>query len=134
MIQWYKKVVLENYANFNGRARRAEFWWYTLANIIMAVIAMTLDSVLGTNIEPLPYGYVYMIYALAVFLPGLAVGVRRLHDVGKSGWFYFIILVPIIGAIWLLVLFVTEGQHGENQYGPDPKNENDEINQIGSNE
>ena len=52
MIQWYKKVVLENYANFNGRSRRAEFWWYTLANIIMAVIAMTLDSVLGTNIEP----------------------------------------------------------------------------------
>lgn len=134
MIQWYKKVVLENYANFNGRARRAEFWWYTLANVIMAIIAMTLDSVLGTNIEPLPYGYVYIIYGLAVFLPGLAVGVRRLHDVGKSGWFYFIILVPIIGAIWLLVLFATEGQHGENQYGSDPKNENDEINQIGSNE
>lgn len=61
MIQWYKKVVLENYANFNGRARRAEFWWYTLANVIMAIIAMTLDSVLGTNIEPLPYGYVYII-------------------------------------------------------------------------
>jgi uncharacterized membrane protein YhaH (DUF805 family) len=134
MIQWYKKVVLENYANFNGRARRAEFWWYTLANVIMAIIAMTLDSVLGTNIEPLPYGYVYIIYGLAVFLPGLAVGVRRLHDVGKSGWFYFIILVPIIGAIWLLVLFATEGQHGENQYGSDPKNENDEINQIGTNE
>ena len=134
MIQWYKKVVLENYANFNGRARRAEFWWYTLANVIMAIIAMTLDSVLGTNIEPLPYGYVYIIYSLAVFLPGLAVGVRRLHDVGKSGWFYFIILVPIIGAIWLLVLFATEGQHGENQYGSDPKNENDEINQIGTNE
>jgi uncharacterized membrane protein YhaH (DUF805 family) len=134
MIQWYKKVVLENYANFNGRARRAEFWWYALANIIMAIIAMTLDSVLGTNIEPLPYGYAYIIYSLAVFLPGLAVGVRRLHDVGKSGWFYFIILVPLIGAIWLLVLFFTEGQHGENQYGPDPKNENDEINQIGTNE
>ena len=134
MIQWYKKVVLENYANFNGRARRAEFWWYALANVVVAIIAMTLDSVLGTNIEPLPYGYVYIIYSLAVFLPGLAVGVRRLHDVGKSGWFYFIILVPIIGAIWLLVLFATEGQHGENQYGSDPKNENDEINQIGTNE
>lgn len=130
MIQWYKKVVFENYANFNGRARRAEYWWFILMNIILAIVAIMLDGLLGTNIEPLPYGYIYIAYAIAVFIPGLAVAVRRLHDVGKSGWFYFIILIPIIGAIWLLVLFATEGEKGENQYGPDPKG-GDDISQIG---
>ena len=121
MINWYKKVVLENYANFNGRARRSEYWYFALMNLIILVIAAVLDSVLGFNFAPLPYGYLYVLVALATFIPGLAVAVRRLHDVGKSGWFYFIVLIPIIGAIWLLVLFFTEGNHGENQYGPDPK-------------
>lgn len=130
MIEWYKKVVFQNYANFNGRARRAEYWWFVLMNIIIAIIAVVLDGLLGTNIEPLPYGYIYLAYVLAVLLPSIAVAVRRLHDVGKSGWFYFIALIPIIGAIWLLVLFATEGERGENQYGPDPKG-GDEIGQIG---
>ncbi|MEO5777960.1 MAG: DUF805 domain-containing protein [Flavobacterium sp.] len=84
MINWYKKVVLENYANFNGRARRSEYWYYTLMNLILIIIAAVLDSALGTNFAPLPYGWIYMAYALAVFLPGLAVCVRRLHDVGKK--------------------------------------------------
>jgi uncharacterized membrane protein YhaH (DUF805 family) len=69
---------------------------------------------------------------LASFIPGLAVAVRRLHDVGKSGWFYFIALIPLIGAIWLLVLFFTEGHKGENQYGSDPKSSGEEINNIGA--
>jgi len=125
MIEWYKKVVFENYANFNGRARRSEYWYFILGNVILAIAAMVLDNVLGLAIAPLPYGYIYLLFALATFLPGLAVAVRRLHDVGKSGWFYFIILIPLIGAIWLLVLFCTEGDHGENQYGPDPKRLND---------
>ena len=68
---------------------------------------------------------------MATFLPGLAVAVRRLHDVGKSGWFYFIVLIPLIGAIWLLVLFFTEGNKGDNEYGPDPKGVGEEINEIG---
>ena len=121
MIDWYKKVVFENYANFNGRARRSEYWYFALMNLIILVIATVLDSVLGFNFAPLPYGYLYVLVALATFIPGLAVAVRRLHDVGKSGWFYFIVLIPIVGAIWLLVLFFTEGNKGENQYGSDPK-------------
>ena len=129
MFNWYKKVVFENYANFNGRARRSEYWYFALVNLITLVIATVLDSTLGFNFAPLPYGYLYVLVALATFLPGLAVAVRRLHDVGKSGWFYFIVLIPIIGAIWLLVLFFTEGNKGENQYGPDPKGE--EISEIG---
>lgn len=132
MIQWYKKVVFENYANFNGRARRAEYWWFVLMNIILAIVAMVIDGMLGTNFDPLPYGYFYFGYALAVFIPGLAAAVRRLHDLGKSGWFIFIALIPIIGSIWLLVLLCSDGQQGENQYGPDPKAEGAEINEIGN--
>ena len=76
--------------------------------------------------------FLYLIYVLAVFIPSLAVAVRRLHDVGKSGWFYLISLIPLIGGIWLLILFVTEGDKGPNQYGPDPKAPNsEEINEIG---
>lgn len=134
MIDWYKKVVFENYANFNGRARRSEYWYFALMNIIITIVLTVLDSVLGLNFEPLPYGYLYFIYMIAILIPSLAVAVRRLHDVGKSGWFYFIALIPIIGAIWLLILFCTEGNQGENDYGPDPKDNGSEIHEIGNNE
>ena len=130
MINWYKKVVLENYSNFNGRARRSEYWYFALVNIIVLIVAAVLDNLLGINFDPLPYGYIYFAYALAVFVPGLAVSVRRLHDVNKSGWFYLIVLIPLIGAIWLLVLFFTEGDKAANQYGEDPKG-NNELDQIG---
>ncbi|MFM2230889.1 MAG: hypothetical protein RL607_2147 [Bacteroidota bacterium] len=120
MINWYKKVVFENYANFSGRARRSEYWYYTLMNIILAVVMMILDKTLGTNFEPLPYGYLYMIYALAVLVPGLAVAVRRLHDVGKSGWFFLVVLIPLVGPIWLLVLLCTDSVD-DNNWGENPK-------------
>lgn len=131
MLNWYKKVMFENYANFKGRARRSEYWFFVLTYFIIAIIAVMIDGGLGLNFAPLPYGYVYMLVALAHLIPSLAVAVRRLHDVGKSGWFYFIILIPLIGAIWLLVLFFTEGVQGENEYGPDPKGVGEEINEIG---
>jgi uncharacterized membrane protein YhaH (DUF805 family) len=134
MIEWYKKVVFENYANFNGRARRSEYWYFALTSIIIFIIAMILDNVLGIAFDNIGYGPIYITFALATLLPGLAVTVRRLHDVGKSGWFYFIVLIPFIGSIWLLVLFCTEGDQGTNSYGPDPKNEFDEINEIGTTE
>lgn len=134
MIEWYKKVVFENYANFSGRARRSEYWYYTLANTILAILAMILDNVAGLAFGNIGYGPLYSVIALGTIIPGLAVLVRRLHDVGKSGWFFFIILIPIIGSIWLLVLLCTEGESGTNQYGPDPKNEFDEINEIGETE
>lgn len=82
---------------------------------------MILDNLSGLANPELGYGVIYGLYVLMVFIPGLSVTVRRLHDVGKSGWMYFIILIPIIGAIWLLVLLVSEGDRGTNQYGPDPK-------------
>ncbi len=89
---------------------------------------------LPNGIQAFPYGYVYAIYGLAVLLPSLGVSIRRLHDVGKSGWFLLIALIPLIGAIWLLVLFCTDSQAGVNKYGPNPKDFGnvDEIDEIGS--
>ena len=124
-MKWYLKV-LNNYATFSGRARRSEFWFFALFNMMFAILAMVIDNILGTTLDmgygvTLPYGYIYSIYAIAVVIPGLAVAVRRLHDVGKSGWMYFVILIPIIGAIWLLVLFFTDSQAGSNKWGQNPK-------------
>ena len=113
--------VLKQYADFSGRARRSEYWYFALFNVIFAICAMILDNVLGLAFAGIGYGPLYLIYALATFIPGVAVAVRRLHDVSKSGWMYFIILIPIIGAIWLLVLLFTESQQGENKWGPNPK-------------
>ncbi|MEU2390183.1 DUF805 domain-containing protein [Streptomyces sp. NPDC007369] len=107
--------VLKKYTVFSGRARRQEYWMFTLFNVLALIIVAVVDSAIGT------YPLLYAIYALAVFLPSLAVGVRRLHDLGKSGWWLLISLVPLVGGIWLLVLMVTAGQPQPNQYGPDPK-------------
>ena len=119
-MNWYLKV-LKQYADFSGRARRKEYWMFALFNFIFLIVALILDNILGTTAGELPYGVFYFLYALVVLIPGLAVAVRRLHDVGKSGWMILIALIPIIGAIWLLVLMVTDGNPGENQYGPNPK-------------
>ncbi len=137
MIEWYKKVVFENYANFKGRARRSEYWYFALANgiisfslIIIGVIVGTLfgDAVTGGII-----GYALVIlYSLATLFPSLGVLVRRLHDVGKSGWFYFVSLIPLAGPIWILILLCTDGDYGSNDYGSDPKNQVEEINEIGN--
>lgn len=120
-MEWYLKV-LRNYANFSGRARRMEYWMFVLFNVIFAIILMVLDNVLGINYDSeILYGPLYTIYALAIIIPSLAVLVRRLHDIGKSGWWFFISLIPLVGAIWLFVLIVTDSQPGENQWGPNPK-------------
>ncbi|QOW09224.1 DUF805 domain-containing protein [Kaistella flava (ex Peng et al. 2021)] len=133
-MKWYLKV-LRQYADFSGRARRTEFWMYALFNMIFAITAAVLDNILGLKFnEQIPYGFIYLLYGLATFIPGLALAVRRLHDVGKSGWFYFIAFIPIIGAIWLLILFVTEGTPGSNLYGVNPKENFNEINEIGVNQ
>jgi len=123
-MNYYLKV-LQNYATFSGRARRSEFWYFALFNLIFAILAMVLDRVLGTTFKmggvEMYYGYIYLLYVLVMFIPGLAVSVRRLHDVGKSGWMYLIVLIPIIGAIWLLVLFFTDSNTESNKWGENPK-------------
>jgi len=119
-MNWYLKV-LKQYADFQGRARRKEYWMFVLFNLIFAFIAMYLDRIIGTTMGGLPYGVIYMLYGLAVLIPSLAVGVRRLHDIGKSGWMLLVSLIPFVGVIWLIILFVTDSNPGENQYGANPK-------------
>jgi uncharacterized membrane protein YhaH (DUF805 family) len=118
-MSWYIEV-LKKYATFSGRARRKEYWMFVLFNIIFSIVATVIDNLLGTTQES-GYGILSSIYSLAVLVPGLAVSVRRLHDIGKSGWWLLIALIPLIGAIWLLVLTVTDSQPGDNEYGPNPK-------------
>ena len=115
-MNWYIKV-LKNYAVFSGRARRKEYWMFVLFNFIFALAA----SLIGI----FTFGVVYILYGLAVLVPTLAVAVRRLHDIGKSGWYWFIILIPLAGPIWFLVLMCTDSQPGDNKYGPNPKEKED---------
>jgi uncharacterized membrane protein YhaH (DUF805 family) len=113
-MYWYLKVW-KQYADFSGRARRQEYWMFFLFNSIFAAVLYLLGGLWSG------FSVLYILYTLAVFIPGLAVLVRRLHDIGKSGGWFFIVFVPIIGFIWLLVLLVTEGNADDNQYGKDPK-------------
>ncbi|WP_299679263.1 DUF805 domain-containing protein [uncultured Dokdonia sp.] len=123
-MEWYLKVVRDNYANFDGRARRQEYWMFVLFNLLIT-LALYIPVIIGAAMESPTIMYIgiglVVIYALAVFVPSLAVVVRRLHDQGKSGWHYFIAFIPLIGGIWMLILMATEGTHGPNQYGEDPK-------------
>lgn len=124
IMNWYLKV-LRQYADFSGRARRKEYWMFTLFNTIFLIVAIIVDNVIKLTLPGvLPYGILYFICAFAVLIPGLAVSVRRLHDVGKSGWMILISLIPIVGSIWLLVLLVTESDPYENAYGQNPKSGN----------
>lgn len=114
-------AVKKKYATFTGRARRSEYWYYVLFTFIVFIVAMILDSVLGLSIEGSPYGVLYCLCCLALILPGLGVAIRRLHDIGRSGWWLLISLVPLIGAIVLLVFACTDSQPQDNKYGPSPK-------------
>ena len=132
-MKWFIKV-LKQYADFSGRARRKEFWMFALFFMIFAYGTIVLDMKLGTTFKPTSEYYfghfrgnyvgggaISFIYCMALIVPYVAVGVRRLHDIGKSGWYYFAALVPVIGWIILLVWFCKDGQVGENEYGLNPK-------------
>jgi len=116
-MNWYLEV-LKKYAVFNGRARRAEYWWFFLFSVIISIVLSVID---GFITGPQGIGILGLIYSLAVLIPSIAVGIRRLHDTGRSGWWLLISFVPLIGAIVLIVFFVLDSQPGENQYGPNPK-------------
>ena len=131
---------LRKYATFSGRARRKEYWLWFLFYLVGAIVVMYLDTALGLAPEPQTVsefgdgtaavgvsfqgGILTWIFIAAMFIPNLAVGIRRLHDTGKSGWWLLIGLVPLIGAIVLIVFFVQSGTPGPNEYGPDPKGAN----------
>jgi uncharacterized membrane protein YhaH (DUF805 family) len=108
------KSVFNQYAGFSGRARRSEYWWFYLFTIIAYVVAAIVDAVIGV---PAASGILF----LGLIIPTLAVSVRRLHDTGRSGFWLFIGLIPLVGAIILLVFTVQDSQPGTNEYGPLPK-------------
>ncbi len=114
----YYLSVLKKYAVFNGRASRSEYWYFFLFNAIISSVLALLVVVPKIG---LLFALIRIIYVLAVIIPSLAVSIRRLHDIGKSGWWYFIIFIPFVGAIWLLVLYVVDSSPGDNKYGPNPK-------------
>ncbi len=116
MIDWFKKG-LRNYTNFSGRARRKEFWYFNLAQFILLIIASVLDSVIFNSETSL----FYFLVALSLFLPSLAVGIRRLHDTSRSGWWLFISLIPLIGTIILIVFLASDTKYETNQWGPPAK-------------
>lgn len=116
-MSWYM-TVLKRYAEFEGRASRSEFWYFTLFNIIAFVVAGILDGVLAGLFGGMPV--LTVIYALGTLIPSIAVAIRRLHDTGRSGWWYLLGLVPLLGLV-LIVFFVFDSQPGENQYGANPK-------------
>ena len=110
LINWWKVVVLERFAQFTGRAGRAEFWWFTLANFIVSTVLALLGQ------ASVIFSILSAIYGLAVLIPSLAVAIRRLHDTNRSGWWLLIILVPLAGIIILIVFYATEGTPGPNEH------------------
>ncbi|MBV7508948.1 DUF805 domain-containing protein [Bacillus sp. sid0103] len=113
-MEWFMKV-LKDYAIFSGRARRKEYWMFHLVNVVIGLVLVILS-----NISVL-FAIITGLYYLAIFIPSLAVTVRRLHDTGKSGAWFLISFVPLVGGIILLIFTCTDSQPVDNQYGPNPK-------------
>ena len=132
-MKWYLKVMRCNYPNFSGRARRKEYWMFTLFFFLITVVIYFLFALLAffmagdlinlMNIEwvPVVLGFSTIIYFLIHLIPSIAVTVRRLHDTGKSGWLYLLTIIPYIGSLIIFIFTVIEGDKGDNKYGPDPK-------------
>jgi uncharacterized membrane protein YhaH (DUF805 family) len=119
-----KPYSASDYTGFSGRARRKEYWWFFLVSLIIVVALITIGDLARLpmiRIGPFRPRIPNLIYALAVLSPTIAVGFRRLHDTGRSGWWWLLSLVPVIGQIVLLVLYAADGDAGDNKYGPDPK-------------
>ena len=117
----YFLYCLQHYADFNGRARRSEYWYFVLFNFIVSILIGLLLGVIAGLLNVPALVYLAYLWSLAVFIPSLAVSVRRLHDIGRSGWWLLLSLIPLVGAIILIIWYCTDSQPGANQYGPNPK-------------
>ncbi|MCO6547782.1 MAG: DUF805 domain-containing protein [Gilliamella sp.] len=122
-MNWFIDCITKNYANFNGRARRKEYWMFTLFNFLLnlalTIVGMILVSISSSLVSVI--NIISFVAWAALFIPSLAVAVRRLHDTDRSGWWVLIALVPLIGAIVLLVFACSDSTPGSNQYGENPK-------------
>ena len=128
-MKWWLTCI-RKYVTFEGRARRKEYWMFTLFNVVFVVVTMLLDILLfgATPDNPTSPRYLTTLYGLFVFLPTLTVVVRRLHDIGRSGWWLagyygvaFVCTILMITAVWMIVWMCFDSQAGENKYGPNPK-------------
>ena len=119
-MNWYL-AALKKYAVFAGRARRKEFWFFMLFNTLVTVALAMIDLWTGTYDEDVGLGVLSGLYAVAMIVPGIAVTVRRLHDTDRSGWWYLLLFIPVIGALVILVFMLLDGTPGSNRFGPNPK-------------
>ncbi len=119
-MSWYIQV-LKKYAVFSGRARRKEFWYFFLFNLIMFFVVGLTEVLVWADTHVMVDSQFIYLYLLAVLLPSIAVSVRRLHDIGRSAWWLLIGIIPYVGPIILLIPMVFDSQEGANQYGPSPK-------------
>ena len=115
-IDYYKDAIIEKYADFEGRARRSEFWYFYLIHMLI-ILGLAIAA---PRISFSFYAAIIGLYTIATIIPTLSITVRRLHDIDKSGWWYLISLIPLVGGIILIVFLATEGTYGPNLYGPDP--------------
>ncbi len=118
---WYLDV-LKKYVLFSGRAHRPEFWYFMLVNVIILVVLRFIDGACGMMFDSGLAGGLSTLYTLAVLLPYLGVGVRRLHDTGRTGWWILLGVIPLIGTLILIFLYALPGEAGDNEYGPPPTN------------
>lgn len=118
-MNWFI-AALKKYAEFSGRARRSEYWYFTLFYLLIYIGLIIVDSIVGLTGDT-GVGILSALFALGMLIPSLAVSVRRLHDTDRSGWWLLIAFLPIVGAIVLLVFMVQDSQAGENRFGPNPK-------------
>lgn len=114
-VEVWKKAL-----DFGGRARRAEYWYFVLFNVLISIVLGIVDGMVGLKTEQ-GVGMLGALYSVAILIPSIAVGVRRLHDTGKTGWLLLVAFIPCIGAFILLYFFIQDSQPGPNQYGPNPK-------------
>jgi uncharacterized membrane protein YhaH (DUF805 family) len=122
-MEW-ATLPFKRYAEFTGRSRRKEYWMFTLLVVVVAIVLSLVEGLLGLGgMVGGVYGPLTTLFLLATLVPSIAVGIRRLHDTDRSGWWILIALVPFVGGLILLVFYVLEGNKGPNQYGPDPKGE-----------
>lgn len=119
-MSWYM-MALRRYADFSGRSRRSEYWYFVLFVVLIEIVLVGIERMLGLGSAGSGYGVLSGLFMLAMFIPHLAVGARRLHDTGRSGWWLLIGLIPILGAIVLIYFFVLDGQPGSNAWGANPK-------------
>jgi len=121
IIMEWMLMPLKRYAEFSGRSRRKEYWMFVLFYVMVFVVLSILEGITGLRGTVGPYGPLTALFGLALIVPSIAVGIRRLHDTDRSGWWILIALVPLVGTLILLYFYVLEGTKGPNQYGEDPK-------------